>query len=527
MHLKNNVPIDWEKTLWVLILLSLVIHLILSLSNTPGFWTDSFIYLLQADYFNYWNDEHLPVLDQALAYRNFPPLYPYFLSLLGAGSNNIMWASVATSFLLVPTCIFYIYWQIKEGVNKRNALINALLFLMLPATILFSTELWSENLYLLFVFLSIWSFPRSRNNSGKWLYFSALCCGLAFITRSVGIALVFALLISVYRYDKRRILLTTLIMLAPWLIWRIISDDIDYSDSYIKNALLGKYQNLMGMHENAFYGLYEIAKMQLQTLWWGLQLQFNNSLNAGTVTLATIITVATGYSLYQRLLSFSLDAMYVVFYLGIIFIWNFPDHNVRFIYVIIPFILFYSQFTVTFILKRLSQGSARLVNLLFPAIMAICILPSLVLMTGRFITIPGDNIKTLSNDRIWLTGVDPEKMYKQLVFKKELIEAVIEIKKVVPEQECVYSLQQEIVMLYAQRRTIIPPLQQVNQEDFINNLTECRYMFIVGSTYNKHEALYPVDRVKNISWVLQQRFFPSEYEGEIISVLLEIEKNVN
>lgn len=527
MHIKKHFSADWTTVLWILILLSLVTHLILSFSNMPGFWTDSFIYLLQADYFNNWNVEHLPVLDQAIAYRNFPPLYPYFLSLLGAGSNNIVLASIATSFLLLPICLLYIDWQIVEDVKNINAMINAFIFLILPTTILFSTELWGENLYLLFVFLTFWSFSKYKNNIGKWIYISALCCGLALITRTVGISLVIALLVSVYRLDKRKILLTTIIVLSPWLIWSILSGDIDYNNRYVKNGFFEKYQNIIGIYDNKFYGLFEIVKIQLQTLWWGLQLQFNSGLNTATLILATIIVFTAAYSIFQRLVRFSMDALYIVFYIGIIFVWNFPDHNARFIYVIIPFLLFYSQLTIVSVYEKLNYNSVISIKYILPSIIVLCILPSLILMTARFSTIPGENFKSYSNDRIWLTGDDRKKMYKQLVFKKELIESINDIKKIVPEEECIYTMQQEIVMLYAQRRAIVPPLQHVEQEDFIRELNECRYMFIVASSHNKHEPLYPVDRVKDVTWILQQRYFPPEFEGEIISVLLEIEKSVN
>jgi hypothetical protein len=148
-------------------------------------------------------------------------------------------------------------------------------------------------------------------------------------------------------------------------------------------------------------------------------------------------------------------------------------------------------------------------------------------MAERFITIPGENIKNYSNDRFWLAGEDRKKMYKQLVFKKELIESVKEIKEVVSEDECIYSVTQEIVMLYAQRRAIVPPLQNLYQKNFIEQLNQCRYMLVVGTVYSQHEPLYPVDRVKDISWVLRQKFFPQEFSGEIVSVLLEIDKNID
>jgi len=523
MRAKGNFLFNWITFLWSLILISLVIHLFFSFDDNPG-WTDGIIYILQADYFSNWNAEHLPVLEQAMAYRSFPPLYPYYLSILGAGSDSIILASVATSILLLPVCLLYVDWQINEGLAKANALINAILFLLLPAALLISTELWSENLYLLLVFLTLWGFSRSENSTDKWLYISAFTCGLALITRSVGISLVIALLIVVYRRDKRKIVFTTIIIFIPWLIWAFISNGIAYDQTYLDQGFLDKYKSLISAHGSNMDAVISIFQIQLKTLWWGLQLQFSNLLNNGTAILAILIIITASYSLCRRFIYLSLDALYIIIYLGIIFVWNFPGQNVRFIYVIIPFILFYTQTTTSLLFKQDNKNINLFVNLSIPLLIVIIIFPCLIFMTNRLITNPDEHAQHFTNDRYWLTGMDTEKMYKHLIFKNRLIESAIEIKEIVPQEECIYSIHQEFVMLHSRRRSIVPPLQDVNQEEFIKEITQCRYMFIVGTSHKDHEPLYPVDRVKNISWILHQSFYPPEYGGEIISVLLEIDK---
>ncbi len=521
---KGYLSFNWYYCLWGLLLFSLIIHFFISFNDNPGFWTDSFIYLLQADYFSNWNAENLPVLEQAMAYRSFPPMYPFYLSIFGAGSDNIILASVATSIILLPVCLFYIDWQVKEGLAKANALINAILFLLLPSTLLFSTELWSENLYLLFVLLTLWCFSKTKNSTDNWLYLSAFTCGLALITRSVGISLVIALLIAVYRRDKTKIVFTAIIILIPWLIWSLVSNGIDYEQSYFNNAFLERYKSFIDAYGGVWAGISTIIQFQLKTFWLGLQLQFNTVINIGTAVLAGLVILTTCFALYRRIIILSLDALYVVIYLGLIFIWNFSDQNVRFIYVIIPFVLFYIQVTTSTLFKQNNKNISIFFNLSIPFLIVITIFPCLMFMTNRLLTNPGENIQSLTNDRNWLTGMDTEKMVKHLIFKKRLIESTIDIKEVVPQDKCIYSIHQEFVMLYSKRKVIIPPLQNVGQEDFINELTQCHYMFIVASALREHEPLYPVDRVKNISWILRQTFYPPEYGGEIISVLLEIDK---
>jgi Gpi18-like mannosyltransferase len=521
---KDNLFFNWCFGLWGLVLLSLIIHLFISFSDSPGFWTDSFIYLLQADYFSNWNTEHLPVLDQAMAYRSFPPLYPLYLSILGAGSDNIILASMATSILLLPACLFYINWQIKEGLDKVSALINAAIFLLLPSTLLYSTELWSENLYLFFVLSTLWCFSKSNNISVKWLYLSAFACGLALVTRSVGISLAIALLIAVYRQDKRRTIFTALVIFVPSLIWALVSNAINYDQTYFNHGFLERYKSFVNAYGGVWAGISTIIQFQLKTFWFGLQLQFNTIVNIGTAVLASLVTITACIALCRRIMVLSLDALYVVLYLGLIFIWNFSDQNVRFIYVIMPIVLFYTQVTTSSLFKQGNKNINFFINLSIPLLIIVTILPCLMFMTNRITTHPGEQVPYIINDRFWLTGLDTEKIYKHLIFKKRLIESAIELKEIVPEDECIYSIHQEFVMLYSKRKSIIPPLQKVNQEEFVKELTQCRYMFIVASAHRKQTPLYPVDRVKNISWILRQSFYPSEYDNEIISVLLEIDK---
>jgi 4-amino-4-deoxy-L-arabinose transferase-like glycosyltransferase len=515
---------SWPAYLWALILLSIAVHLFISFFDNPGFWTDSLIYLLQADYFSNSSPEYYSVLEQAISYRNFPPLYPYFLSVLGAGSDNIILASVATSLLLLPACLFYIDWQVKEGMALSIALINSILFLLLPSTLLFSTELWSENLYLFLVLFTLWSLQRLNSGDRKWIYISAFACGLAFITRTAGISLIIALLIVVYDRDKKHIVFSSIAIFVPYLIWAYISRGFEYNNEYLRHDLLERYENLFIAHGGSVNGIYEVVQTQLKTLWWGFQLQFNGSTNAATVVLVMLILVAACYSLSLRIFSLSPDALYVLFYLGIIFVWNYPDHNVRFMYVITPFILFYAQLTMESVFKESDKIIKTLTHVLFPVLISITILPSLILMAERVTVVPGEYHNNKSNDRLWLTGADTQKMYKQLIFKKRLIESIIATQEVVPKNECVYSTHQELVMLYSKRKVLVPPTQEVKRKDFINELMKCHYMFIVAASYGQQESMYPVDRVKNNSWVLSQTFFPVEQGGEIISVLLKLDK---
>lgn len=515
--------------LWGLVILVSFFHLIISISDSPGFWTDNFIYLLQADYFSFWNTEHLPVVEQAITYRNYPPLYPCFLSMLGGGSDAITLASIVTSALLLPFSLLYVNWQTKNGMAEYNALLNSLLFLLLPVTLLLSTEIWSENLYIFFTILTLWSFQKTDGNSDKWLYLSAFSCGLSIITRTAGITLAIALIIAIYHRDKQKLFNAIILISIPSILWFLVSRDINYEETYLKHGFIDRYKIFIDAYGGGLSGLIKIIQNQLQGLWTGLQSQFHYSNNTSTVILAVVIIITAGFSLFSRLMNLSIDALYVLIYSGLIFVWNHPDHNARFIYTIIPFVLFYSQLTISSILDEVKANSnIRVMMISFiPLLVFITILPPLILMTGRFVTTPGKYYQHISNDRIWLTGDNIEMMYSQLIFKKKLIDSAVEIQEIVASDECIYSINREIIMLYSKRVSHTPPLRHVNQEEFLNGLRHCRYLFVTGTPYANHEPLYPVDRVRDISWVQHQSFYPSDYGGGIISALLEIDGSVD
>ena len=513
-----------ELILWGLIILALVLHIQISSKDNPGFWTDSFIYLLQADYFSNWSYQQLPVYEQAMSYRSFPPLYPFFLSIIGAGSDDIALASIATSMLLFPVIFFYVDWQIKQGLSRYYAFINAIIFLLMPSTILFSTELWSENLYLLFSVMTLWCFSKFKISSNyNWLYLCAFICGLTLITRSVGIALVIPLIIVIYFHAKNKLAPVLLMIFIPSLIWLFFSNTIEYEQTYITSGFLGRYKSFIYAYGGVWEGLSTIVWFQAKTLWLGLQLQFNTVNNISTAILSAFIIASTTYILYKRLFVLSLDAVYVGLYLCLIFIWNFSDQNVRFIYVVVPFILFYIQYASEEYSSTISNNLSILIRSITPLLIVIIMLPSLSLIYSRLNSDLGESLNNITNDRNWLTGIDANRMHKHLMFKKKLIESVVETKTIVPQDECIYTIYQELVMLYGKRRSIVPPLEGASQQEFIEELTECRYIFVVASKYRDQKPMYPIDRVKNTSWILKQSFYPPEYGGEVISVLLEIE----
>ena len=154
----------------------------------------------------------------------------------------------------------------------------------------------------------------------------------------------------------------------------------------------------------------------------------------------------------------------------------------------------------------------------------ILILPVILFMGDRLLNQPAQHIKRIGNDRVWLTQANTGKAYKELVYREKLIESAIKIKGHVAETECVYSIYPEIIMLYGKRKSLNPGFDYINDSDFYENLSECKYIFVIGAYHKQHSPLYPIDRVKDLTWILDQTFYPEDIDNNIISILLEIDE---
>jgi hypothetical protein len=139
---------------------------------------------------------------------NFFPLYPFLLSL--AGNNSIVLASwgIVLSNVAFLIALFYFYGLARLDCNGRSARIAVLALAFFPSTAFFSA-VYSESLFLL---LSVAAFYYVRKN--RWIA-SALCAGLAALTRNSGILLAVMLALEWWHAKRRNIAMPKAAWLAP------------------------------------------------------------------------------------------------------------------------------------------------------------------------------------------------------------------------------------------------------------------------------------------------------------------------
>lgn len=124
---------------------------------------------------------------------NFLPLYPFLVRLLGFVVRNVDLAAylVSNAFCFAAAALL---WRFAREVDDREAVADgaALFFLVGPVAVFFSS-MYSESAFLFLALGSLWAAYRRR-----WVL-AGLCGAGAALSRSVGVLLVFPLVVEFVR----------------------------------------------------------------------------------------------------------------------------------------------------------------------------------------------------------------------------------------------------------------------------------------------------------------------------------------
>jgi hypothetical protein len=80
-----------------------------------------------------------------------------------------------------------------------------------------------------------------------------------------------------------------------------------------------------------------------------------------------------------------------------------------------------------------------------------------------------------------------------------------QIRDIVPAGSCIYSIKPSIVAFYANRISMVPPREQLDDAAFRSYLkeTNCRYFYLMGfASPSFSRAYYPAQRLQNSLKVL-------------------------
>jgi 4-amino-4-deoxy-L-arabinose transferase-like glycosyltransferase len=159
-----------------------------------------------------------------------PPGYPVFLGAVYAVSGDSVTAGRLAGAALGALIVLLIYLIAKTVWGRRTALWAAGLAAVFPPLVLLSQELLSESLFIaleLGAVLSVFAFRRSGGLL-RWTVLAGLLCGVAAITRNIGLALVVPVAFGLWTARPRfrlaslaapaTMALCLVLVMAPWVV---------------------------------------------------------------------------------------------------------------------------------------------------------------------------------------------------------------------------------------------------------------------------------------------------------------------
>lgn len=165
------------------------------------------------------------------ALTHFPPLFPYTIAAISTiGINAVDAAHFLNTVLLGATASsisFMLYLETRKNLIA-SVLAGALTITSVPLLLIHSWA-WSEPL---FIFLGLWGVyllaVYFKSHQSIAFYLSAICIGLAFITRYAGIALIITGIIGIFifnRHQVRRVVWSALswglLCVLPAIMWMV------------------------------------------------------------------------------------------------------------------------------------------------------------------------------------------------------------------------------------------------------------------------------------------------------------------
>lgn len=433
-------------------------------ADFSGFVADDAVYLLMADYFSgVYADE--PMLHYLRSVSHLPPLYSLLLASVGGVSAQIDVAHVVQTLILISAALTWGRVARRISGDQLTGLLTLLALAALPATMLYSAEIWSEFLYLLLLGLAVLMIEQTDRLAVMWLP-AALLLGLAAITRGFGLVAIIALIIIVALRARRLLLPVTVLALAPVVAAHILElgGGLDYLEIFRSRVPdVGALPNYVTQN--------------LAALGTATQHLLAPTASAVTAILCMVLLLPVMSAFVQRLRAQRFDALYALGYLTLLVLWPFPEAVDRLVYPLAPLLIIYAALGCS------AWGAlinARLRDLALPApallIVFVALMHSLP-MAWRFSQepLPGE-LEPWRASRYWLTAATPAAGLEDLTVKQAMVTLMRHAREHVPANGCIYAFHPQAAMYYARRASWPAPTGAARPDE-----PDCRYHILLSN----------------------------------------------
>ena len=492
--------------------------------NAIGLLSDSYIYLLLADYFSPFRTFDQKFAEYLLAGYSYPPGFPILLGMLGGGADNLRANFyIDAGFLAAAGVAFYV-WLTRQDIGKRVAILLAVGFFLLPVSLISSLGIFSEHPYMLAIIAAAILLTKDRPSTVK-LYGAALIIGIAVLIRSVGIAAILAFILVVLlhtlrgRFAARIGAISVAIVLLPSICWSLVKIYKAYDQSYANSVVRGTVGETLD-------GIIAQVPINLRALWQHfIQLFGANDHLAQIICAALLCIILIGW--LARLRRANFDAIYVLAYLSIILAWPYPNHFGRFLFAILPFLIFYGFDGTRLVLSQLLTSASNktrdlLAGTCLSAMIIVLAAPTSAQIVKEIVTPEKADLAMLVRTPNWHLLKPASRESKVLALEK-MLDSLTKARRLTPKNACISSSEPHYVHYFARRRSVKPPPADSANSRFSAALAACPFVFMMSvASYPPSEfpIMYPFYRIEKEMRVLDVAFFGTDTKrGTVRSML--------
>jgi hypothetical protein len=440
-----------------------------------GMLADDALYLLMADYYSPFAAAE-PVVDYVHRISHLPHGYPLLLGLLGAGSAQVNLAlAVQTALMIAGFALTARYaWELGLGLAPSFALLW--LVAVAPSTFMFSSEIWSEFLYLLLA-QSALLLALKAQYAPRWWWPCSLLVGLAAITRGAGITLLVALLVVLLIRAPQRSWPVALLGVLPLGLaeYFALGGGTGYIDVFLQRVSTPS-------------GLIDSLIANAAAIWVGWQSVFAQTTNGLTAFASAAVLVLAFVGGLPRMRQLELDAVYAAGYLALLLLWPFPEVARRLVYPLAPLVVIFAMLGGRAIARLLFPPAKNIAGTLAPLLLLACALPDTTTMLERYTTraIPPE-LEAARARRYWLRAENEVNALVDITLKQTMIDFIRDAGKMTAISDCIYALHPQTVLYHARRVSFPAPTAQSRA------LPYCRYHLVLSddSFAEAYRALWP------------------------------------
>lgn len=454
-----------------------------------GFLADDGLYLLMADILAPGGAPDLPVYAHVRAHSQLPPLFPRALGLAGGGSQNLAAARIFVALAMLAAVVLYYCWLRRLTLNRVVAGGLATLFALMPITLIHTVDLWSEGMYIALSLAALMSLDYARRAQ-----FAVLACiaagvlvGCAIATRTIGVALLPAMFIVCLRAGRLRAWSMWLGLAALLALVSMI--DMGQAGVSYGDLLRGRY--LEAPLATLFAQLATSATAARDALPYVLfQWRAPTALQWLLIGFVAALMLAGALDGLRRLRPAS---VYTFFYCAIVAIWPFPELFDRFLFPLLPLMLYYAVRggqLIGHVVTRYANVPAYVVAVSLVALS----LPGIVMtLEAASSPPPVAAAATFRHTRYWLDTTRSEREQQAFDYLRVLHDTLPDLRTRVPPEACIQTTLTNLVLVRAQRIAVLPLAQSQLRKGAFG---QCNYFYVSAKPVRGEAPMYPYSIVK-------------------------------